>query len=89
MQIETNGMGIAFLILMNKAYERMNTGRLKMKKILVGVMVLMVGIMFVNPTLGYSDPWGRGPGQARGPAAYSGHYDRQPYLPPQPVRYER
>jgi hypothetical protein len=55
-----------------------------MKKILVAVMVLMVGIMFVNPTLGYSDPWGRGP------AAYSGHYDRQPYAPaPNPVRYER
>ena len=53
-----------------------------MKKILVVVMVLMVGIMFVNPTLGYSDPWGRGPGQVRGPAAYSGHYDRQPYPPP-------
>jgi hypothetical protein len=61
-----------------------------MKKILVVVMVLMVGIMFVNPTLGYSDPWGRGPGQARGPAGYSGNYDRQPYAPaPHPVRYER
>jgi hypothetical protein len=82
-------MGIAFLMLMNKTHEQTNTGRLRMKKILVGVMVLVVGIMFVNPTLGYSDPWGRGPAQARGPASYSGHYDRQPYLPPQPVRYER
>jgi hypothetical protein len=75
---------------MNKAYEQTNAGRIKMKKILVVVMVLMVGIMFVNPTLGYSDPWSRGPGQARGPAGYSGHYDRQPYAPaPHPVRYER
>jgi hypothetical protein len=83
-------MGIAFHMLMNRAYEQTNTGRLKMKKILIVVMVLIVGIMFVNPTLGYSDPWGRGPGQARGPAVYSGHYDRQPYRPaPQPVRYER
>jgi hypothetical protein len=82
-------MGIAFLINMNKAYKQMNIGRLKMKKILVIMMVLMVGIMFVNPTLGYSDPWGRGPGQSRGPAAYSGHYNRQPYPPAHPVRYER
>ena len=51
------------------------------------VMVLMVGIMFVNPTLGYSDPWGRG--SSRGPAAYSSHNVRQPYPAPNPVRYER
>ena len=45
-------MGIAFLIIMNKAYEQTNTGRLKMKKILVVVMVLMVGIMFVKSHFG-------------------------------------
>ena len=75
-------MGIAFLIIMNKAYEQTNTGRLKMKKIFVVVMVLVVGIMFVSPTIGYSDPWNRYPGSSRGPAAYGGHYDRQPYYPP-------
>jgi hypothetical protein len=75
---------------MNRTYEQMNTGRLKMKKILVAVMVLMVGIMFVNPTLGYSDPWNRYPGQARGPAVNDyRHYDRQPYPAQNTVRYER
>jgi hypothetical protein len=89
-QIGTNGTGIAFLILMNKAYIQMNAGRSKMKKILVVVMVLMVGIMFVNPTLGYSDPWSRVPGHTGRVAANDyRHYDRQPYPTPNPVRYER
>jgi hypothetical protein len=82
-------MGIAFLMFMNRAYEQKNIGRLRMKKMLVAVMILVVGIMFVNPTLGYSDPWGRNPVPVGGPAAYSGHYNRQPYPPPNPVRYER
>lgn len=82
-------MGIAVLMFMNRAYEQKNSRRLRMKKMFVAVMVLMVGFMFINPTLGYSDPWGRSPGQVRGPAAYSGHYDRRPYPPPNPVRYER
>jgi hypothetical protein len=73
---------------MNIAYERTNTGRLKMKKIFVVVMVLVVGIMFVSPTIGYSDPWNRYPGSSRA-AAYVVHYDRQPYYPPAPVRHER
>jgi hypothetical protein len=82
-------MGIAVLIVMNIAYERTNTRRLKMKKIFVVVMVLVVGIMFVSPTIGYSDPWSRRyPGSSRA-AAYVGHYERQPYYPPAPVRYER
>jgi hypothetical protein len=69
----------------------MNAGRFKMKKILVAVMVLVVGIMFVSPTIGYSGPWDRYPSQ-RGSAAYGGYrgnYDRQPYYPPAPVRHER
>jgi hypothetical protein len=60
-----------------------------MKKIFVAVMVLVVGIMFVSPTIGYSGPWDRYPGSSRGSAAYGGHYDRQPYYPPAPVRHER
>jgi hypothetical protein len=60
-----------------------------MKKIFVVVMVLVVGIMFVSPTIGFSGPWDRYPGPPRGPAAYGGHYNQQPYYPPAPVRHER
>lgn len=76
-------MGIAFLICMsmNKAYKRINRGRSTMKKIFVVMMVLVVGFMFVSPTIGYSGPWDRYPSQ-RGPAAYGyGHYGQQPYYP--------
>jgi len=54
-------------------------------------MVLVVGVMFVSPTIGYSAPWDRFPGGSRGPAGayggYSGHYNPQPYYPPS--RHER
>jgi hypothetical protein len=61
-----------------------------MKKILVVVMILVVGIMFVNPTLGYSAPWDRYPGQVRGPSVNDyRHYDRQPYPTHNTIRYER
>jgi hypothetical protein len=81
---------LLFLFYMNRAYKQTNTGRSKMKKILVVVMVLMVGIMFVNPTLGYSDPWNRYPGQVRGPAVNDYRYrDHQPYPTHNAVRYER
>jgi hypothetical protein len=88
--IGTSGTGIAFLIYMNRAYEQTNIGRFKMKKILVVMMVLMVGIIFVNPTLGYSDPWNRYTGQVRGPVVNDyRHYDRRPSPTQNTVRYER
>src|SRR5512145_1059560 len=61
-----------------------------MKKIFVIALVLVVGVMFMSPTIGYSDPWNRYPSQ-RGSGTYGsyGHYDRQPYYPPAPVRHER
>lgn len=57
-----------------------------MKKIFVVMMVLLVGFMFVSPTIGYSAPWDRYPAPSRFPAAYSGHYNPQPYYP---TRHER
>jgi hypothetical protein len=75
---------------MNKAYEQINVGRLKMKKILARVMVLVVGIMFISPTMGYSNPFDRDSGYARHGAVNNyRYYDRQPYHSPAPVRYER
>lgn len=50
-----------------------------MKKIFVIVMVLMVGIMFVTPTLGYSNAWDHGRGDGRRAVVNNyNHYDRQP-----------
>lgn len=61
-----------------------------MKKIFATVMVLMVGIMFVNPTPGHSDPWQRYPGQASGHAVPDHrHDDWQSYPTHNVVRYEK
>jgi hypothetical protein len=69
---------------MNRVNIKNKIGRLKMKKVLVIVMVLMVGIMFVNPTMGYSNSWDRGRGDARRVVVNNyNHYDRQP------ARYDR
>ncbi len=78
---DTPGTGIAIYMRHEDALNKVREA--DMKKVMVTVLVLVVGFMFVSPTIGYSQSWDRYAGRyTRNGGDYYG-YSRTPY----PTRY--